>query len=450
MSLEFLKEILPPEDAEQILRFWPTLIASEKIKLTSQIKNIDFKRLKQQIKLLEKSDNPKEFERYSNYAYCGNEQDFFKGQQLIREGQLGCIVMAGGQGTRLGFEGPKGLYPTSVIKHKSLFQLLCEKVAAASKQAGCELSIAIMTSPDNDAITKQFLQDQNYFGLNASQVSFFSQGMLPLLDAEGRLFLELPYQISEGPDGNGQCLHNFFKAGLWEEWNKKGIQYVQTVLIDNPLADPFDAELLGFHTKRNVDVTIKCTEKQYPDEKVGVLVKEDNHCRVIEYSELPESEKNAIEANGQLKHCCANLSLFCFSMSFIKNVVAKHPTLPLHKAWKATKYVNPRGITQTSLTPIAWKFENFIFDILAYTNRTAALLYPRSLCYAPLKNYIGENSITSVQEALLKLDREVLQSITGLESPSTPFELAADFHYPTPELLSDWSNREPTTTYVEP
>ncbi len=450
MTLELIKEILPPEQAEQVLRFWPTLITAEKKLLSEQVQNIDFKRLKQQIKLIDKPDPLPEFAPYTEYAFSGNKTDFQHGKKLIREGKMGCIVLAGGQGTRLGFEGPKGLYPTTIIKHKTLFQICFERVLAASKQAGCDLSIAVMTSSDNDYATRQFLADQNYFGLKSDQVSFYSQGTLPLLDAEGLLFLEQPYKIAEGPDGNGQCLHNFVKAGLWDEWKRKGIKYVNIVLIDNPLADPFDAELLGFHTRRKLEATVKCIEKLQPDENVGVLVKEKGHCRVIEYSELPEAEKNAVEPSGHLKYCCANLSLLCFSMDFISSVVNKHPHLPLHKSWKTSKFVNPIGITQTSTAPNAWKFENYIFDLLAYTNYTAALLYPRNLCYAPLKNYIGENSIATVQESLLSFDQKILESITGLPAPTSPFELSADFYYPTSKLLDFWKEREPDSPYVDP
>lgn len=447
-SKEIIKQLLTEDQAESILRFWPSLIASEKQMLIKQVENLDQERLKQQLRLVHQSSHPVDFEPFEDFAHSGNPKDLEMGKQLIRSGKVGCIILAGGQGTRLGFEGPKGLYPTSLVRHKSLFQICFEKVLAAGKQVGRRLMVSVMTSPENDTVTRKFLSDHDYFGLKPSQVSFFSQNNLPLLDKDGHLFLEKTYKFAEGPDGNGQCFHNFVKAGLWEDWKNLGIQYINVILIDNPLADPFDAELIGFHTRKHAHITVKCTQKVQPEEKVGVMVREGEHARIIEYSELSDIEKYSM-LDGRLKYCCANLSLFCFSMDFAGSVVEKHPHLPLHKAWKATKYVNEMGVTQASKSAIAWKFEHFIFDLTRYTSKVAALLYPREACFAPLKNYSGQDSITSVQMALQKRDRDIYQAVTGLSPPQHKFELAPEFYYPTADLLAKWKGRSTEDAYIE-
>ncbi|WP_068471516.1 UTP--glucose-1-phosphate uridylyltransferase [Candidatus Protochlamydia phocaeensis] len=450
MPIELVYHFLPQEKETQVLRFWSTLTPEEQQQLISQIEKIDFNLLQLQKQLLQASPSRySPIEPFMDFSFSGQTDNFLAGKQLIREGRMGCLVLAGGQGTRLRVDGPKGRFPVSLIKKKSLFQLCAEKVLAAGKQAGRPLALAVMTSPENDAITKGFFAENQFFGLDPAQVSFFCQGMLPLLDAQGHLFLESRNRIAEGPYGNGKALHDFFQSGIWQKWSQQGIRYVNTVLIDNPLADPFDAELLGFHAGQNADVTLKCTEKGKPQEKVGVVVKENGHCSVIEYSELSEEDKHALQPNGRLKYCCASLSLFCFSMDFIQRLAAEQTPLPLHKAWKAAKFVNEEGVTQLSATPIAWKFEMFIFDVLRYANKVSALLFPREEIFAPLKNYTGEDSIETVQQALLKRDRQILRAITGEEPPSTPFELAADFYYPTPELIARWKGRVPTTSYVE-
>lgn len=443
--------MLIEEQEKQVLRFWPRLTEQEKSQLLDQIKLINFNVLNLQKQLLSQpSCPPTHFEPFTDFSFAGQPKDLLAGKQLVKEGRMGCLLLAGGQGTRLRLDGPKGRCPVSVIKHKTLFQLCAEKVLAASRQAERPLDLAIMTSPDNDEITKQYFKDENFFGLHPSQVSFFCQGTLPLLDAHGHLFLESPSRIAEGPYGNGQCLHDFYKSGIWQNWTEKGIQYVNLVLIDNPLADPFDAELLGFHVRKDVDITMKCTEKSKGNEKVGVVVKEGPFLRVIEYSELPDNEKYALQPNGSLKHRCANLSLLCFSMSFIEEIAFKDAALPLHKAWKAARFVNEEGFSQLSATPIAWKFETFIFDVFQYTDRVAALLYPREQCFAPLKNYSGEDSLETVQQALLRRDKQILKQVTGLEPTDIPFELAQDFYYPTPQLLEKWKKQKPQTSYVEP
>lgn len=443
--------LLSREDNEHVLRFCPFLTEKEQEALIQQIQLIDFSLLEQQRRLI-KNPSPAQstIEPFTDFAFIGQNDHVLKGKQLLQEGKMGCLILAGGQGTRLRFDGPKGRFPVSLVKHKSLFQLLAEKTLAAGKQVGKTLSLAIMTSPENDEMTKRFFAEHHYWGLNPEQVSFFCQGTLPLLDSQGQLFLESRYHIAEGPNGNGQCLHDFYKSGIWKKWSEQGIQYLNVVLIDNPLADPFDAELLGFHAGQQAEITIKCTEKLKPQEKVGVIVKENGRVSVIEYSELSDRNKTATRPDGRLEYCCANLSLFCFSMDFIQSIVTKSASLPLHKAWKAAKFVNEAGVTQLSATPIAWKFETFIFDWLGYANHVFALLYPREQCFAPLKNYEGDDSLETVQQAIQKREKKLLKDMTGLEPPSLPFELAAEFYYPTPELKAKWHKKVPKTSYVEP
>ncbi len=229
---------------------------------------------------------------------------------------------------------------------------------------------------------------------------------------------------------------------------REGIEYLHVILVDNPLADPFDAELLGFHHEQHSEITLKCTEKTQPEEKVGLLIKQNERCCVIEYSEMPEPEKKALRPDGRLKHCCANLSLFCFSLSFVQRMHATKQHLPLHKAWKALPLDNQK-IIQLSQA-YGWKFETYIFDWLFHAQRVSALIYPREHCFAPLKNSTGVDSPPTVREALQQSDRRVIQAITGLSAPPFPFELAAEFYYPTPELLEKWKGKEILQPYVEP
>lgn len=446
-SLEYFKQYEP-----QLFRFWPTLTEAQKMALKNQLEQVNLEILARQKQLLQEAPSSVEstLEAFDDFAFAGNQENQFAGKRLIEEGRVGCLVLAGGQGTRLQFSGPKGTYPISVIKRKSLFQLCAEKVKAASQWAGRPLNLAIMTSPDNDEETRLFFQQHNYFGLDSSQVFFFVQGTLPFLDDKGHLFLKTPWQLSTGADGNGHSLLCFVQSGILEKWMQQGIEYVNVILVDNPLADPFDAELVGFHQQQGVDITLKCTEKVNPEEKVGVLVKQNGCCSVIEYSEIAEKEKNARRRDGRLKHCCSNLSLFCFSLSFIQDMASTKASLPLHKAWKAAQYVDEEGNSRLSSKPMAWKFETFIFDWLFYTQKVAALLYPREQCFAPLKNLTGPDSAETVREALQRRDRAIIQELTGLTPPDFPFELAADFYYPTPALRAKWRGKQVTTSYVDP
>lgn len=414
-------------DQQHLLSHWAELDTEQKKHILSQVETIDPKNFLVRRSLvlnLVKTDStplspPKEV------FYSGNESDYQKGKELTSEGKVGTIVMAGGQGTRLGFNGPKGIYPVSLIKHKSLFQLLAEKTKAASKQAGVSLSMALMTSPLNHQETIDFFESHHFFGLDKDQISFFSQSMVPLMTEEGNLFLEHGL-IAMGPDGNGEALTHFVQQGIWRKWTEKGIDYLNFILIDNALADPFDAELVGFHSRHHCTITVKGCLREDPREKVGLLVEQNQQTAVVEYSEIEEEERTAKTAEGKLKYPCANLSLFCFSMDHVLELSKKNEQLPYHLAHK-------KGV---------WKFEKFIFDLLPFSNNVKILVYPREECFAPLKNKEGEGSVEMVQKALLARDRQILASITGNPPPDHPFELSPDFYYPTPELLKNWQGKQ--------
>lgn len=423
----FLK--LQTINQEHLMNGWNNLTPAEQNALLKQIENLNVETFKASQTIIKHPSNTfTHCQPYREYGESGNPDDYRLGKELIAHGKTGCLIVAGGQGTRLGFEGPKGIFPLTRVKRKTLFQLFAEKTAAASKQANTPLPLAIMTSPLNDAVTKEYFAQNRYFGLLPEQLFFFTQDMLPYLDLEGNLFLEAPGLIAQGPDGNGNTLRKFYESGIWEQWNTLGIEQLLYIQIDNPLADPFDAELCGFHHRTKADITLKCVFRQDPQEKVGVVVRHGKQIEVVEYTELPAQEKEAIS-----DHRVANISLFAFSMRFIEQ--CKELELPLHASLKPAKPLAK-----------AWKMETFIFDHLPYAANVQALLYPRSDCFAPLKS--SEN-VEEVQNALQESDIKIAKSISHAPPPKLPFELAQDFYYPTPYLLSVWENRPfPDQPYI--
>lgn len=385
-----------------------------------------------------------EFTPFENYSSSGNQGDVNLGKQLIHEGKAGCLLIAGGQGTRLRFEGPKGLYPITPVKKKSLFQLFAEKIIAAGKQAQRPLKLAIMTSPLNHDETLRFFQEHSFFGLNSGQIDFFQQEMLPLLDLKGNLYLDPNGAIAKGPNGNGSSLSAFWKSGIGPKWQSEGITSINYVLVDNPIADPFDAELLGFHHRHGDQATVKCSERKSSFEKVGVLVNTPSGVRVIEYSELSDLEKEARLPDGTLKHKCANLSLFCFQLSFIRALAESATSLPWHLAKKAAKFFPPSQETNS------WKFEQFIFDVLPFAKPLHVLLYPRDQSFAPLKSCDHEGTPAEVQAALTHVDRRALTAVTDTPCPTEVLEIDQDFYYPTPELIEHWNGASiPRKSYIE-
>lgn len=451
---------------EHLLSDWEALSSSQKQALLNQIEKLDLSTYNRQKALLDpnhlKNGNlgikegyvhpSKTYDPWLDYAVSGNFQDVQAGKEILKKNQVGALIIAGGLGSRLRFDGPKGLYPVSLIKQKSLFQLFAEKTIAAGNQVQCQLQLAIMTSQLHFEIVQNFFKDHHFFGLKPEQVSFFAQTNLPFLDLKGDLFLEEKGKIAEGPDGNGSLFKSFVESGIWKKWQRLGISLVNTVLIDNPLADPFDAELIGFQSRQAVEVVAKCTFRKSQEERVGLFVKNEGLPEVVEYTEISREELAARQEDGSFKHRCANLSLFCFAMDFIRRVAEHDEALPLHPSLKAVKYLSKEGVVSSQEMPGAWKFEKFIFDALKSARGLRLLVYPREHCFSPLKNLAGDDSLTTVQAALLSQDKQVFKKITGSEVPAGyHFELAQDFHYPTEELLARWNHSVfPNLNYIEP
>ncbi len=415
---------------------WQALTAEQQENLLTSLSAIDLPTLAAQQEYLkdvrpqEKSD--KSFAPFNEYVSSGSPSLQLLGRELVANGKVGCLLVAGGQGSRLGYALPKGTYPISPIKEKSLFQLVAEKVAAASLQAGRLLPLAIMTSPENHSATVSFFQTHNLFGLDPAQIDFFTQAELPFLDDNGLLMRHPNGAIVKGPDGNGCSLKAFADSGIAAKWQQIGISIVNYILVDNPLADPFDFELAAFHHAEKCQVTIKCIERNSPQESVGMLVANDDGlgCQIVEYSEMSDSERQVTADDGQLKHRLANISLFTFDIDFLINDAYSEP-LPWHLAHKASYPTGPKG----------WKFETFIFDLLPRASKVKAVLYPRSQTFAPLKNSTGADSPESVKQALVLRDRQILEAICGSPVGEETIELSPQFYYPTTQLLSSWKGK---------
>lgn len=319
--------------------------------------------------------------------FTPDNQYFEQGIKILKQGKVGAIVLAGGHGSRLGYNAPKGCFP--VFEGKSLYQLLAQKVHTTSTRYGCNFHLGIMTSDATHQQTIKHFEEAHYFGLQKEQVCFFQQQNLPLQD-EGSNTLS-----HTAPDGNGALFWHFAASGHMALWQASGIEHITVCTVDNALADPFQPHLIGLHTLHYNDATVVGIKRENPQEQVGVLVEQNSRLAVVEYSEMQDEQRLAYDAAGQLKFPLANISYFAFSMAFINNML-KHPstTLPLHKARKMVVIDGK----ETS----CYKSEYFIFDLLTYCTKAEVLMLPREKFFAPLKNKTGPQSIATVQEALRK------------------------------------------------
>lgn len=392
----------------------------------------------------------KDIRPVSSFTLAQDEEDIQRGEELLCQGKVGCIILAGGQGSRLNIQGAKALASVSLIKHKTLLQLFCEKAFYASKSTGATLPLAVLTSPLNHAQIEHYLNDHYFFGLDPGQIHLFTQELKPYLDAKGNLLLKAPGILAEGPDGNGYVLKHFYQSGIWNEWKERGIQYVHLVLIDNPLADPFDPNLCGFHANNGNDVTIKAIFREREEEQMGLLVENKNGLAVIEYSEVSDKEKYARKTDGSLLYNLANISLFCFDMSWIENLATDLvTTLPWHFAEKMEEVFVVEDHRWIQKKMMIYKCETFIFDNLAFAASPQILVYPREETYSPLKNPRGEASVETVQRDLLASDRRQYERVSGMSAADASFELDQAFYYPTKELLNKWKGMAlPHESYV--
>ncbi len=438
---------------KQLLAGFEQLSTEQKVNFLQQIKLYDLSLLQRQKEVLYSGKtSERSIEPVQGSSVSGSQEDKARGEALIREGKVGCLILAGGQGSRLGFSGPKGAVGVSAIKGKSLFQLFSERTLAASVWAERPLHLAIMTSPLNHEQTQAFFEAHQHFDLPATHLDFFEQSVLPLCDDRGNWLLEKPGQLAVGPDGNGRALHHFYHSGLFEKWRADGVEYINVILVDNPLADPFDAELIGFHDRRQADVIVKAVQRVSAQEKMGVVVRSNNKLAVIEYTEISDADLQAVNPDGSSRFPIANTSLFSFHMDFIRKI-ATDPTcvLPLHLARKKADVLLGTAQGHCTETVQVWKYETFIFDLLAFATSADLLLYPRDQVYSPLKNASGEKSLSTVQKALIAHDRRTFFALSGKLPPETPFELHPSFYYPTAKLAAAWKGKElPATPYIEP
>jgi len=356
-----------------------------------------------------------------------------KGWEGIRAGKVGVLIAAGGQGSRLGFLGPKGAFPLSPVRSKSLFELHMEKIVALQRLAGGRIPVAIMTSSLNHEETVRFFSEHRYFGLDKEQLFFFQQKLLPLLTEEGKLFFSAPGEISFGPNGNGSAIEEFVRSGIYEEWAQKGISHVQFLPVDNPLALPVDPEMIGEALLKDLECVVKVIERLDPKESVGIMALKDKKPAVVEYSEIPKELRDAQDSQKRLLYPWANISVFCFSLSFIHKAYEHSDQLAWHVANKTVPSYDP--VTKDMVERHCKKFERFIFDIFAFADRLEAIAFPREKCFAPLKGGEGKEGVQSVQNMLSDYEKRLFQEKYNVKIEEDAFEC-------DPKLYFSFSDRE--------
>jgi UDP-N-acetylglucosamine/UDP-N-acetylgalactosamine diphosphorylase len=377
----------------------------------SQLQQIDFALQK---RLFEKSQQPEAFLDLSKLAippiyrsprtkleHEKYRQARERGEKALRAGQVAVILVAGGQGTRLGLDAPKGTYPIGPVTQRSLFHIHAEKVVTLTRRYDRELPLLIMTSQENDAATKTYFREYCYFGLKSNQVHFFIQGMLPALDAStGQVLLKAPGDLAMSPNGHGGVIEALHDAGLLDQMHDRGVTEFFYFQVDNPLVEVADPVFLGYHLLDQAEMSLKVISKLYGTERLGNLVQIDGKMRIIEYTELPTHLAEERTPDGELRIWAGSPAIHVLNVNFLKRLARGEIELPYHIARKTVPYLDDQGQVVKPSQPNALKFERFVFDALPLAERVVAMECGRTDEFEPLKNASGENSPDSVRQAL--------------------------------------------------
>lgn len=359
-------------------------------------------------------------------------EDSHLGNKAVKEGRVGIILLAGGEGTRLNFSSPKGMFPISVLKNKSLFQFFCEKIFFAQKKYQKKLYLSVMVNANSQPSIVSFFQEHDFFGLEKNQVDFFCQRTFPFFNEEGKWFWEQKGRIAEGTEGNGGVFAHFYKSPIFQKWKSLQIDTIKILSIDNPLADPFNEKMLGMHKRKNAAVSM-CAIPFEIGTKRGGFALVNKTPRILEYLYL--EQKN-------IPISFSNTGIYLVSMDYIHAVFDK--SLPLHKISKKTKRWHMGKLTEA----FAYKYEKFIFDAFTFTNKIALFEDKKENCFSPLKEL---KDVEEVKKAMVKKDKKILTKIIGYQVNNEIIELSQAFHHPTKKLLEKWKGSLPIEEgYLDP
>jgi UDP-N-acetylglucosamine/UDP-N-acetylgalactosamine diphosphorylase len=339
------------------------------------------------------------------------------GDRILSEGRVGVFLVAGGQGTRLGFPHAKGCFPVGPVSERTLFELQAQKLRGLARRTGRRLPWYIMTSPATDRETREAFESRDFFGLDPADVFIFCQDTVPAFDFEGRLMLEAAGRIFESPDGHGGSLTALASSGALDDMQRRGIDRIYFYQVDNPLVNIADPVYLGFHEQTASEMSCKVVRKIDPDEKVGVLAQLGERLSVVEYSELANEQRYERDEHDQLRYWAGNVAMHLLNVDFVRRVAANaFDLLPYHLSAKKIPTLDSNGQTRIPDAPNGHKLERFVFDALGATERTCVVETSACEEFFPIKNASGVDSPETSRRALVAQYRRWLEA-AGIAVP---------------------------------
>jgi UDP-N-acetylglucosamine/UDP-N-acetylgalactosamine diphosphorylase len=450
MDYAQLKHRLDTFGQAHALAFWDSLGSAERQELAEQLDRLDLAGLDRLIRqageahdwrqIAARAEPPPAIRLADQRDLVRRQEAYQAGQEALRQGRVGAILVAGGQGTRLGFPHPKGMYPVGPISQRSLYQWHIDQLRAVARRYAAGVPLWLMSSPATDAPTRQLMQQHDRFGLPPDQLTIFQQGTLPAVDRHtGRLLLDQPHSLALSPDGHGGMLSALARSGGLDALSERGIRHVYYFQVDNPLITVCDPLLIGYHLLHNSEMTTQVVAKQHPQEKVGNVVVVDGRMQVIEYSDLPEDQSGRRTEDGQAVFWAGSIAVHVFETDFLRRVAAQEHSLPLHRACKQVPYIDVEsGQRICPEEPNAIKLERFIFDLMRWADRPLVVEVEAAEEFEPLKNASGSgvNSPETVRQAIIAKHRRWLTRAGAIVDEGIAVEIHPLFALDAEELAS--------------
>jgi len=435
-----LMTLLEPFEQTHLLAAWGKLSDEERSRLASQIRGLDLPLIARLFrdrnlpidirKLVERATSPRGVRLGADGGGVSTAESRQIGEDVLNRGEVAALLVAGGQGTRLGFPHPKGMFPIGPISGHSLFQIHVEKVLARSKKSGRRIPLAIMTSPATHQETVKFFREHSQFGLREDDLYVFCQGTMPSVDARtGRVLLASPGELALSPDGHGGMLAAIVRSGTLERLASRGIKYLFYFQVDNPLVDILSPLAIGYHVSLGSEMSTEVVAKETPFDRVGNVIEVDGRLYVVEYSDLPDDLAQKRSSDGGLLLWAGSIGVHIINVDFLFRMHQQSDALPYHLAYKKVPYYDPtRGVVKPE-EPNAIKFERFIFDLIPHAKNSIVIEVNAAEHFAPLKNASGAERDTPehVRSQMIALHRSWLEQNGVSVQDGVPVEISPLF-----------------------
>ncbi|HEY8995091.1 MAG TPA: UDPGP type 1 family protein [Lacunisphaera sp.] len=450
----------------QVFAFWDSLTANERTELATQAAEVDLAEVERLNRtLVFKTGGAGANLDGLSPAPCtrlpangGDAAQWaaakLRGEQALRAGRVAAFTVAGGQGTRLGYDGPKGTFAVTPLKQKPLFQVFAEKIKAAGVRYGKPLHWFIMTSHANHAQTEAFFAENKFFGLEKGRVHFFRQGRMPAVGYDGKILLETKASLALSPDGHGGSLRALHRSGALDLMKAEGVDTLSYFQVDNPLVRCIDAEFIGFHLGAGSEMSSKMVPKAYPEEKVGHFCLQNGKIVVVEYSDMPMAMQRETNPDGGLRYSAGSIAIHVIDREFARRMAVgstaspqaagEDVALPFHRADKKIATVDAAGKPVKPEKANGVKFEMFVFDALPFAKNSVVIETARADDFSPVKNAEGVDSPKTCREDQMRQFARWLKGAgatvetdaTGL--PKATIEVSPLFGYDAETFAARW------------